>query len=297
MAKGKSQVPVNTIEDEDEDELLPKIPAELDDEQVVSNYSDDIELFIDDGDDEEDEGEDEREVATAKDPSDAINAGFKQLGEQLSRLVQQTQAPQQQMQQHASTQEDAKELEAWRKRVKSGFYDDPLQAVEAFNERFKKTELVPAFQGIMGQINQLGSMLGKQQVKQTEHGRIVLEKWPGEVEAAMKSYNLQGVDAYEKAVSIVAGQHFNEIAAAQNAEARKKQEAEEAAKAEAARNEGRGRNQNLRSSGKREQPKIKLTQKQADQFQKEAEAKGLPLKSYVKWLERRHPERLKRVKK
>src|SRR6056297_322514 len=139
-----------------------QVNYEQDEDEALDEVSSDIELldeeYVDDVDDSDDvsgmptaeEAEQRQRVEALK---SRLEGGETDTASVMKEVVEQLK----ELREKPKTAEVQQELEDWetvKKRVKDGFYDDPVEAVEKLMERrwqqYEREKLQPAFQQIAG---------------------------------------------------------------------------------------------------------------------------------------------------
>lgn len=293
MAKHK--VPINYEVEVDEvvDEAL-EADAVVDDDDDVDVIDDDA--FEDDEQADDDSKRDaeldaklderERRLRERADASgDAQTEAMREVAATLKELRQQPQTQQ--------VREQVEDIEAFKKRIKDGFYDDPVAAVEALTARriqeYEEKTLKPALMQ-MGKVLRDTALSSSKQRATTDTSRIVLEKYADEVEKEIDSGRITiGPDAYDEAIARVAARHLDEVI-----EAKIKATAD---KTDGDKREAGNKSPSRGAAAPRDTRSAVITKSTEARIYAEADRAGANREQYKKWFIRKHPDRVKKWNK
>lgn len=280
---------------------------EVDGREVIDEVEQEIELLDQEYIDEDDGTDDiAKQVGTVEDvetqqriqalkerleggENDTATA-MKEVVETLKTLRDQPKSQQQ--------KEVVEDLDALRKKLGDGFYDDPMGAVDTWIEKrmaqYERTKLNPA-------LNQLASVLkdtaldsSKRAAQASDTGKFVMSKYAGEVEALISSGQIQiGPGAYDKAIGQIATQHMSEFVD-WTIEQREKAKADTEAATKTP-----GKNAAPTSGGGTAAPKpnknIQVTTAARDAIYAMADQKMLNRDQFFEMYVRKHPEKVREL--
>ena len=279
-----------------------QVNYEQDEDEALDEVSSDIELldeeYVDDVDDSDDvsgmptaeEAEQRQRVEALK---SRLEGGETDTASAMKEVVEQLK----ELREKPKTAEVQQELEDWetvKKRVKDGFYDDPVEAVEKLMERrwqqYEREKLQPAFQQIAGVVRDTALDGSKRAARDTDTGKFVMDKYLGEVEQLVNTGQVQvGPGAYAKAVQQVAMNHMDEYVnwkVDQAVSARAEEEAAQPAK---------GANPASGGSAPRPNSKIQVSKAAQSAIYKMADMKGIDRDMFFESYVRRNPDKIREL--
>lgn len=274
---------------------------EVDEEDVMDDVGQDIELLDQDYiEDEEPEVEEEvtaesaklaqREaelrdrLASGQDSQDATAAAMKEIAETMKDLRGQPKSQEQQ-----SQLQDLVEL---KKKLSSNFYDNPMEAIDSyFDAKWKDYEqktLQPAFNQI-AKVTRDTALDGSRRVtEQSDTGKIVLADYYDEVKQLIDSGQIPvGPNAYDEAVSRVAGRHMTDIFAKMQSESAAKAQADAELPPARGSSPGRGGSASPKPSSS-----VQLSRRAVEEIEK-LNTKRLDPEAFRQWFVRHNPDKVR----
>ena len=280
---------------------------EADEQDVMDEMEPEIELLNDEYVDDEDTTDDvTKQVPTPEDletqkriealrsqlegGESSTAAAMKEIAETMKELRSQPQT--------GATKETAEDLAVLRKKLADGFYDDPMNAVDTWLEkrlaRYETEKLQPAFNQLAGVLRDTTLDGSKRAATEDETGKFVMGKYAAEVEALVKSGQIQiGPGAYKKAVNQVASEHIDELLDWKIEQREAKQ------KADAAEDVTRkpGRNSSPQTSGAPPSPnsKVQVSRAARDAIYAMADNKMINRDQFLESYVRNHPDQIREL--
>lgn len=198
---------------------------EATDDEVMDEVEQEIELLDQDYIDESDGGDDD----ISKEPTAAqaaeqqrieslksrLEGGETETAEALKEVTQQLRELRSQPQSEQK-QETVEDLQALKKKLADGFYDNPMDVVDTWIdkrlEKYERERLQPAFTQMAGVVRDTALDGSKRSAGQDDIGKFVMENYTDEVEQLIQRGEIQvGPGAYQQAVNRVAANHMSEI--------------------------------------------------------------------------------------
>ena len=276
----------------DEDEALDEIEQEI--EVVDQDYLDD------DGVDEQHDdisrmptAEQAEQQKRVEELRSRLEGGESQTAEAMKEVVEQLRELRQRPQ-TPEKQEVVEDLEALRKKLADGFYDDPMASVDMWLEkrleRYEREKLQPAFQQIAGVVRDTALDSSKRAAKESDTGKFVMDRYLSEVEQLVSSGQVQvGPGAYDRAVKQVAMEHLDEfIDWKVEQKAAQQQQEQELPPA-------RGANPSARGQGPRPSSTVKLSRNAEAEINRIADSRGIDRDMFRESFVRLHPDKVREM--
>ena len=285
--------------------MADNVNYEVDEQEAMDEIEPEIELLDQDFIEDEEPEAPEEDVKTAAEA--AVEKRAAELRERLEGSEQSTASAMgevvetlkslRQEPQTKQSEEAIEDLETLEKRLSSGFYDNPMEAVKQYSsamlKKYERETLQPVIQQ-MGQVLRDTAKTTSKQTATDDTSKFIIEKYSDEVEKLVDGGQIRiGPNAYKEAISRVAADHMDELIdwKMEQRASRDNEAEQEEATAKPGRNASPGKG----NAAPRPDSKVQVSRAARDEIYKRADAKRIDRSQYMDWFVRTKKEELRKL--